>query len=195
MRKNPLEQPLEPALAAMLLHVAQHGVAEAVRAASAADGFQLRLRTRWKNLFTHLTNICSRADLADVVQRKQGPLPPRTMLERVVEDEWLVHGFVGALPRESLLWAWDQFALQGWQLAAELAVCCFWLIRHEVRRLDRDDNAGVTELRVAMCVQLQRDAHLEQLQALLAPASAKVRERVGMHAEPQVMVRIPMATI
>ena len=46
-----------------------------------------------------------------------------------------------------------------------------------------------------MCRSLQREATLEQLQALLAPASAKVRERAagGMgRAQPQVMLKIPM---
>ena len=123
-------------------------------------------------------------------------MPPVTTLGRVVEEEWLLHGFVGVVPRETLLWVWDQFALQGWGLAAEIAACCFWLIRREVRRLDRDDNAGVTELRVAMCKELQQAAQLEQLQALVAPASAKVRERAagGMgSAQPQVMLKIPIA--
>ena len=79
---------------------------------------------------------------------------------------------------------------QGWDLAAELAACGLWMIRREVRRLDRDANAGVTELRVAMCVQLRKEAQLEQLQALLAPAAAKVRE--GATPPPQVMLKIPM---
>ena len=195
-RKNPLEQPLEPLPVTLLLHAAEHGISAAVRAAADAEkGFQPLIRDRWPRLYKHLMKICSRADLADVVRRKKGPQPPSTTLQHVVEEEWLTHGFVGALPREALLWAWDQFALQGWALASELAACCFYLIRREVRRLDVDDDAGATELRVAMCVTLQKEGKLEELQALLAPANAKARQKAGMqNSQPQVQIKIPMAT-
>jgi len=195
-RKNPIEQPLEPAPVAMLLRVAQHGVAEALRVAADPErGVLYTLKNRWPRLYKHLRNICSRADLADVVRRKRGGHPPETTLQHVIDEEWLTHGFVGALPRDTLLWVWDQFALQGWQLASELAACCFYLIRREVRRLDRDANAAATELRVAMCVQLREEAQLEQLQALLAPSSAKAREGVGVQRlQPQVMLQMPLAS-
>ena len=35
-------------------------------------------------------------------------------------------------------------------------------------------------------------AALPSLQALLAPASAKARERLGRQARPQVMLRVPL---
>ena len=191
-KPNPLAQPLEPAAAAMLLSVQAHGVSEAIRAASAADdGLQPTLASRWPRLLKHLMAICSRADLADVTRRREGLQPPATVLQRLLDDEWLVHGFVGALPRDALLWAWDQFAMQGWAFASELAACCFWLIRREVRRLDAA-SAGATELRGAMSAQLAKEATVEELQALVAASSVQKREGAGAAASPQVMLRMPL---
>ena len=106
--------------------------------------------------------------------------PPRKMLETLVEEEWLLHAFVGSLPRAALMWAWDQFALQGWDIAAELAADCLYLMRREVRRLDHT-TAGATELRGAMRSTLRMPdvCSLSQLQAMLAPVSARTRARSG----------------
>ena len=46
-----------------------------------------------------------------------------------------------------------------------------------------------------MCVTLQKEGKLEELQALLAPANAKARQKAGMqNSQPQVQIKIPMAT-
>jgi hypothetical protein len=115
-------------------------------------------------------------------------------LQKVIDEEWLVHGFVGALPVNAMLWAWDQFALQGWSFAAELAACCFWLVRLEVRRLDHA-GAGATELRGVMRTQLRQEEHtLHQLQTLLARSSEQTRSSTpgqAVGAPPQVMIRVP----
>ena len=160
------------------------------------DGVVALLEKRWPRTLTHLVAICQRDDLADVSRRWEGRQPPRTTLERLAVEEWAVHAFVGALPREVLLWAWDQFVLQGWHLAAELAAACFYVMRREVRRLDAGA-AGATELRGAMMSQLHRDATLAEMQALLAAASAETRlgvtaEGIKADAPPQVMCGMPL---
>lgn len=195
LRKDPLKQPLEPAAVTMLLYVQKQGIPEAVKAArSKTDGVHAILESRWPRLYKHLKNICSRIDIADVTHRQNGATPPLTTLQRVVEDEWLAHGFVGSLPKKVLLWAWDQFTMQGWQFASELAACCFWLIRREVRGLDAA-KAGATELVGAMRFQLHTDAKLEQLQALLAESGERNLEKNGMPRRglppPLVMLPIP----
>ena len=114
--------------------------------------------------------------------------------EKIVDEEWITHGFVGALPRDALLWVWDQFALQGFQIAADLCACCFWLIRREIRGLDKA-SAGATELMGAMRAQLSKDATLEELQALLAGAAHKTIQSSGLGSQqqlPQVMLPMPM---
>jgi hypothetical protein len=198
---SPLKHPLEPVAVGMLLRAHAHGVSEALRAAAAANGTQAILQERWPRLLRHLHSICSRADLADVTRRKQGAQPPAETLQRVVEEEWLTHAFVGALSRNTLMWVWDQFALQGWSLAAEVAACAFWLIRREVRRLDAA-SAGATELKGAMTAQLRQEGEdsLQQLQALLAATSSRTREdvaakSVASQAKPQVMLRLPMVLV
>ena len=120
-------------------------------------------------------------------------MPPATTLLRIVNEEWLSHAFVGALPREALLWAWDQFAVQGWgHVGAELAASCFYLIRREVRRLDHA-SAGGTELRGAMRKQLLADATVAELQAMLASRTEATRAQTSL-VQPQVMLRMPLVT-
>ena len=195
----PVQRPLEPASVAMLLRAHSFGVAESRRAAQHPEkGVQALLEQRWPRLLKHLHAICAREDLADVHRRARalefGVQAPRTELQKVIDEEWLVHGFVGALPVNAMLWAWDQFSLQGWSFAAELAACCFWLVRLEVRRLDHA-GAGATELRGVMRTQLRQEEHtLHQLQTLLARSSEQTRSSTpgqAVGASPQVMIRVP----
>ena len=210
IRKSPLDHQLEPEAAAILLMAggvevrrdqAKQKATGGIRAASRAvrneaDGLLAILTSRWPRLLKHLKSICSRIDLADVTNRAAGAQPPGSTLMRAVDEEWLVHGFVGSLPRHVVLWVWDQFALQGWQLAAEICACCLWLIRREVRRLDHA-KAGATELKGAMRHQLHKDATLEELKALIASASAATLRKAGVSVRlsdtrPQVMNPMPI---
>lgn len=85
---------------------------------------------------------------------------------------------------------------QGWHIAAELAACCLWLVRIEVRRLDHA-GAGATELRGVMRAQLRKESQpLHQLMALMARASDTAREKgrasgKALGTPPQVMIRVP----
>ena len=45
------------------------------------------------------------------------------------------------VPGGALLWAWDQAFLQGWALHAELALRALWLLRRDVRTLERQRGA------------------------------------------------------
>jgi len=36
----------------------------------------------------------------------------------------------------AVLWVWDQCALSGWEVMAEIAADCLWLLRHKISRLD-----------------------------------------------------------
>lgn len=197
LERAAMRQPLEPMAVAMMQRVLSHGVPRSRAAVhDHGTGVVALLEARWPRTLKHLLAICQRDDLADVSRRWEGKRPPRATLERVVDEEWVTHAFVGALPREALLWAWDQFVLQGWHLTAELAAACLYLMRREVRRLD-EGSAGATELRGAMQSQLHTDANLAELQALLAAASAETRGRasadgVRHDARPQVMCRVPM---
>ena len=111
----------------------------------------------------------------------QGPAadapPPQASLLRLVETEWIRPGFVGALSWEAGLWAWDQGVTQGWGVLADLSAACLWMLRREVRRLDRAC-AGVEELREAMRTGL-RTAGLAELQALLAAPTRRARDAAG----------------
>ena len=197
LERAAMRQPLEPMAVAMMQRVLSHGVPRSRAAVhDHGTGVVALLEARWPRTLKHLLAICQRDDLADVSRRWEGKRPPRATLERVVDEEWVTHVFVGALPREALLWAWDQFVLQGWHLAAELAAACLYLMRREIRRLDQGC-AGATELRGAMQSQLHTDANLAELQALLAAVSAETRGKasadgVRHDAKPQVMCRVPM---
>ena len=158
------------------------------------EGMHSILQSRWPRLLAHLHSICSRVDLSDVSRRRASGQPPKASLQNIVDEEWIEHGFVGALPRKCLLWVWDQFAVQGFHIAAELCACCFWLIRREIRGLDKAF-AGATELMGAMRIQLSKDATLDQLQALLAGAAAKTMQSTGvglLQQPPEVMLPIPL---
>ena len=192
----PAQRPLEPEAVAMLLHANEKGVAAAKRAAAdPTDGVQAELQANWPRLLKHLHNICEREDLADV-HRERAMKPARTVLQQIIEEEWLIHGFAGALASRTLLWVWDQFALQGWELAAKIAACSLWLLRIEIRRLDRV-GAGATELRGCIRAQLQNDKSLYELMAMTAGASAQSRERgyssrTKPSRKPQVMIQLPV---
>jgi hypothetical protein len=121
----------------------------------------------------------------------------------VIDEEWLRHGFVGALAKTPLMWAWDQFAMQGWGFASELAAVSLWLIRREIRQLDYS-GAGATELRGVLTKQLQVDAKLSELQALLASSAFNAREKAAaflrasgenrdQDGKPDVMIKMPLA--
>lgn len=202
-----IERPLEPIGVTMLMRVLSHGVVDGVKAATDdATGVWPLIEKRWPRLLSHLLGICQRDDLADISARWEGKQPPRSMLHRIVAEEWIEHGFVGSLPREALLWVWDQFMMQGWAVCAEVAAACLFIIRREVRRLDHAA-AGATELRGALRAQLHHDLNICELQALLASASAATRatvsggatdgktegtEKKPYHKEPQVMLRLPI---
>ena len=62
-------------------------------------------------------------------------------------------------------------------MLADLSAACLWLLRREVRRLDRAC-AGVEELRDAMRTGL-RTAGLAELQALLAAPTRRARDAAG----------------
>jgi hypothetical protein len=157
---------------------------------------QALLADRWPRLFRHLRQICARADLADVDRRRNIGQTPSLVLQQVVEEEWIVHAFAGSFPEDTLLWAFDQFCLQGWSIAAEMAAASFWLIRIAVRQLDRA-NGGATELRYIMRSHLRKEASIHQLQALVAQKTQECLERAirdsgsGM-ALPQAMIRMPI---
>jgi hypothetical protein len=195
LRKSPLDQPLEPRAVALLLISHKEGLPQARTAvAHATDGTHSILKSRWPRLLKHLHSICSRVDLSDLSRRRESGQPPKASLEKIMDEEWITHGFVGALPRNALLWVWDQFALQGFHIAADLCACCFWLIRREIRGLDKA-SAGATELMGAMRTQLSMDATLDELQALLAGAAAKTIQSSGVGSQqrlPQVMLPMPM---
>lgn len=217
--RKAIDRPLEPAAVAMLMRVAGHCVPEAVKAASDdATGVWPILEKRWPRLLKHLISICQREDLSDLAARQEGKQPPRSTLHKIVVEQWVEHAFVGSLPRDALLFVWDQLTLQGWGLAAEIAAACLYLMRREVRRLDHA-SAGATELRGAMRAQLFHGFNLSELQALLAPASALTRQKTaaeigiqlggkrGLGATisgsstddwdwaPQVMLRLPLVSV
>lgn len=171
------DRPAEPAAVTMLMKIASQGVKQAVATATDdAKGVWPLLEKRWPRLLKHLLSICQRDDLADVSARQAGKQPPRAMLHRIVAEEWLEHGFVGSLPRDALLFCWDQFMLQGWDMSTELVAACLFLMRREVRRLDQAA-AGATELRGAMRAQLHTDMNVCELQVLVAGVSAETRRK------------------
>jgi len=152
------------------------------------------MQARWPRLLRHLHTICSRDDLADVSRRREVGQAPQTTLNKLIDEEWITHGFVGSLPQDTLLWAWDQFALQGWSISSEMAASALWLIRQEVRRLDHAA-AGATELRGVMASELRKQGTLPQMQSLLGSAAHAARKATSMSVskQPQVMVRVPLA--
>ncbi len=177
-------------LVAMLIELEGRCLPQAVAAAKApldeatGDGGVLARVEQWPRLRRHLLAVCGRADInqgVEIVARRAVPAadapPPQASLLRLVETEWLRPGFVGALPWEAALWAWDQGVTQGWGALSEVAAACLWLLRREVRRLDRAC-AGVEELREAMRTAL-RGASLAELQALLAARSRRTRAGAG----------------
>ena len=97
--------------------------------------------------------------------------------------------FVGSLSWGVLLWAWDQCMLKGWELLADICAASAWLIRREVRRLDRT-GAGVAELRDVMRSGLQA-VSLPEMQALVA-SLVNSRSPVQPPPPPKVMLRLPV---
>lgn len=182
----------EPSLIAMLVRI--HAKLLPLGATACFDsttGVQSRVRELWPRLHAHLHAICTRPDLTKgrtaVLQGGRGPA---AVLDALVKDEWLDHAFVGALSWGVLLWAWDQCALQGWEVLADLCIASLWLIRREVRRLDAT-GAGVAELRDAMLTRLQA-VSLPEMQALLASIVAARGVEPPSSAQPQVMLRLPL---
>jgi len=200
---TPATWPLEPEAVAMLTWAHDYGVPAAIAAAASgsATSVQMLIETKWPKLMAHLLSICSRLDLADVNRRREGwrtegVQPPRTTLQGLIDEVWLRAGFVGSLPRDSLLWVWDQLCMQGWEVAAQIAAAGLWLIRREVRRLDHA-GAGATELRDAFRSQLRELGQRTELQALVGANSASSRQKVAhllaRDGKPQVMHRTPRA--
>lgn len=65
----------------------------------------------------------------------------------LIDEEWLDHALVGALPWPALLWVWDQCALTGWGALAEMAADCLWLLRRDIKRLDEVRRSTYTHTR------------------------------------------------
>ena len=175
---------VDGAMIAMLIELEGRCLPMAVVAVRAAEGGLLVKLEQWPRLQRHLLAVCSRADVSQgiemvakrAVAAADAP-PPQASLLRLVETEWIRPGFVGALSWEAGLWAWDQGVTQGWGVLADLSAACLWMLRREVRRLDRAC-AGVEELREAMRTGL-RTAGLAELQALLAAPTRRARDAAG----------------
>jgi hypothetical protein len=175
---------VDGAMIAMLIELEGRCLPMAVAAVRAAEGGLLAKLEQWPRLQRHLLAVCSRADVSqgiEIVAKRAVPAadapPPQASLLRLVETEWIRPGFAGTLSWEAGLWALDQGVTQGWGVLADLSAACLWLLRREVRRLDRAC-AGVEELRDAMRTGL-RTAGLAELQALLAAPTRRARDAVG----------------
>lgn len=84
----------------------------------------------------------------------------------LLDEEWLEHGFVGALSWPVVLWAWDQCAMAGWNALAEIAADALWLLRRDIRKLD-EFGGSADDLRDLFAKRL-RAVPLAEFQALYA---------------------------
>lgn len=92
----------------------------------------------------------------------------------LLDEEWLEHGFVGAMSWPVVLWAWDQCAMNGWNALAEIAADSVWLLRRDIRRLD-EFGGGADDLRDTFAKRL-RAVPLAEFQALYAATHRPTRQ-------------------
>jgi hypothetical protein len=108
----------------------------------------------------------------------------------LLDEEWLEHGFVGAMSWPAVLWAWDQCAISGWSALAEIAADSLWLLRRQIRRLD-EIGGGADDLRDLFAKRL-RAVPVAEFQALYAathrptsqPSLPKAAAEADMSSQP-----------
>lgn len=198
--ETPAEVPVEEV--AMLLELQRSCIPRAKDAARDPRHGLLGQLRRWPNTLRHLLDICART--------AREVAPPWSVLHMLIDEEWLEHGLVGGMSWPVVLWVWDQCALMGWEALAGIAADCVWLLRRQIRRLDKA-GGGAEDLRHLLATGL-RDVTLPSLQALHSathrpsdvpgpsadqlPAERAARLRsaaIASAPRPKVAFRIPVA--
>jgi hypothetical protein len=114
----------------------------------------------------------------------------------LLDEEWLEHGFVGALSWPVVLWAWDQCAMAGWNALAEIAADALWLLRRDIRKLD-EFGGSADDLRDLFAKRL-RAVPLAEFQALYAATHRPTPQALGTPADSTIQITptsgIPPAT-